>query len=59
MDLKDQILKLVGGQKVAAIATVDEESAQVLPAVRYMVTFGLDDLTLIGSHVSSVKARFK
>jgi general stress protein 26 len=49
MDLKDQILKIVGGQKVAAVATVDEEAGQVRPAVRYMVTFGLDDLTLIGS----------
>jgi general stress protein 26 len=49
MDLKDRILKIAGGQKVVAVATVDEESGQVLPAVRYMVTFGLDDLTLIGS----------
>jgi general stress protein 26 len=49
MDLKDQIQKIIGGQKVAAVASVDEESGKALPAVRYMVTIGLDDLTLIGS----------
>ena len=45
MSLKESILKVMGGQVVAAIATMQENK----PAVRYMAVMGLDDLTLIGA----------
>lgn len=45
MSLKENILKVMSGQVVAAIATLDEAK----PAVRYMAVMGLDDLTLIGA----------
>jgi general stress protein 26 len=46
MDLKEEILGVIKGPKLAAIGTVIEESGQVLPVVRYMVTTGKDDLSL-------------
>ena len=53
MALKDKILEVIRGPKVAAIATIKQESGQFHPAVRYMVTTGLDDLTLIASTAKS------
>lgn len=47
--LKDQIIEVIKGQKVAAVATIKEEKSQVLPAVRYMLTSGRDDLTLMAA----------
>jgi general stress protein 26 len=46
MPLEDKILKLIKGPKIAAVATVTEESKLFLPRVRYMVTTGWDDLSL-------------
>jgi general stress protein 26 len=45
MSLKENILKVTGGECVAALATIQEGK----PAVRFMALFGLDDLTLIGA----------
>jgi general stress protein 26 len=45
MSLKESILKVMGGQVVAAIATIQEGK----PAVRYMAVMGQEDLTLIGA----------
>ncbi|MDD1751678.1 MAG: pyridoxamine 5'-phosphate oxidase family protein [Methanotrichaceae archaeon] len=47
MPLKDKILELIKGPRLAALATVAEESGQVFPAVRYMVVTGMDDLSLV------------
>ncbi|MDD1661660.1 MAG: pyridoxamine 5'-phosphate oxidase family protein [Methanomicrobiales archaeon] len=44
MALKEKILKVIGGMHPAAIATVDRG----LPAVRFMVLTGFDDMTLVG-----------
>jgi len=49
MSLKEGILKVMGGERVAAVATVLEHR----PAVRFMALFGLDDLTLIGATMKS------
>lgn len=46
MALEDEILGVIKGPKLSALATVIEESGQIIPAVRYMVTTGLDDLSL-------------
>jgi general stress protein 26 len=46
MDLKDKILDVIRGQKLASVATIAEESDQILPAVRYMQATGSEDLTL-------------
>src|SRR5512136_1972956 len=45
MSIKENILTVVGGQVVAAIATVQEGK----PAVRHMAVIGQEDLTLIGA----------
>jgi general stress protein 26 len=45
MSLKESILKVMGGQVVAAIATIHEGK----PAVRYMALMGQENLTLIGA----------
>ena len=45
MTIKEDILKVIGGQVVAAIATVQEGK----PAVRHMAVMGQEDLTLIGA----------
>lgn len=44
MALKEQILEVIGGPHVAAIATLDG----TLPAVRFMVLAGFPDMTLVG-----------
>ncbi len=44
MALKENILDVVGGPHVAAIATVDGK----LPAVRFMVLNGFPDMTFVG-----------
>ncbi|MCX6694032.1 MAG: pyridoxamine 5'-phosphate oxidase family protein [Methanomicrobiales archaeon] len=44
MALKENILKVIGGPHVAAVATI----AGGLPAVRFMVLAGFDDMTLVG-----------
>lgn len=49
MSLKENILKVTGGERVAAVATVKEGK----PAVRFMALVGLDDLTLIGATMKS------
>ncbi len=45
MSLKESIFKAIGGQVVAAIATVNEGK----PAVRHMALMGQEDLSLIGA----------
>jgi general stress protein 26 len=49
MSIKDGILKVMGGEHVAALATVQEGK----PAVRFLALVGLDDLTLIGATMKS------
>jgi general stress protein 26 len=49
MSLKENILKVMGGERVVAVATVQEYG----PSVRFMALFGLDDLTLIGATMKS------
>jgi general stress protein 26 len=49
MDLKDRILEVIGGEKVAAVATISSESGKTVPAVRFMAVFGLPDLSLAAS----------
>jgi general stress protein 26 len=44
MALKDQIFKFIGGEHIAAVATISEDR----PAVRLMALIGLEDLSLIG-----------
>jgi general stress protein 26 len=44
MALKEQILEVIGGPHVAAIATLDGKQ----PAVRFMVLAGFPDMTLVG-----------
>jgi len=46
MALEDKILEVIKGPKLSAIGTVIEESGQILPVVRYMITMGRDDLIL-------------
>jgi general stress protein 26 len=46
MTLDEEILEVIKGPRLAAVATVTGESGQVLPVVRYMVTTGWDDLSL-------------
>ena len=45
MTLKEDIFKVIGGQVVAAVATIREGK----PSVRYMSLIGLEDLTMIGT----------
>ena len=44
MALKDKILQVIGGMHPAAVATIDRGK----PAVRFMVLWGFDDMTLVG-----------
>jgi general stress protein 26 len=46
MPVNDKILEVIKGPNLAAVATVIDESDQVMPIVRYMVTTGWDDLSL-------------
>ena len=45
MSLKENIFKVIGGEVVAAVATIREGK----PSVRYMALMGMEDLTLIGA----------
>jgi general stress protein 26 len=45
MTLKESIFEVMGGQHVAALATVQGDQ----PAVRFMALVGMDDLTLVGA----------
>jgi general stress protein 26 len=45
MSLKESIFKVMGGQVVAAMATIQEDK----PSVRYMAVMGMEDLTMIGA----------
>lgn len=49
MTLKDNILEVLRGEHVAAVATVTDGR----PAVRFMALEGLDDLSLIGGTMKS------
>ncbi|MDD1700246.1 MAG: pyridoxamine 5'-phosphate oxidase family protein [Methanoregula sp.] len=49
MSLKENILDVVGGPHVAAIATIDGK----LPAVRFMVLNGFPDMTFVGGTIKS------
>ena len=49
MSIKEGILKVIGGEHVAALATVQEGK----PAVRFLALLGMDDLTLIGATMKS------
>ena len=51
MALKDDILKVMGGMHVAAVATV----ADGKPAVRFMALNGFDDLTLVGGTMKTTR----
>src|SRR5512137_2404515 len=45
MSLEGNIFKVIGGEVVAAVATIREGK----PSVRYMSIIGLEDLTMIGT----------
>lgn len=49
MALKDNILEVMRGEHVAAVATLEDGR----PAVRFMALVGLDDLSLVGSTMKS------
>jgi general stress protein 26 len=49
MALKDNILEVLRGEHVAAVATATDSR----PAVRFMALVGLDDLSLIGGTLKS------
>jgi general stress protein 26 len=49
MELETKILEVIRGPKLAALATVKEESGKVLPAVRYIVAMGFEDLSLMAA----------
>jgi len=51
MALKDNILEVMRGEHVAAVATVSDDR----PAVRFMALAGLDDLSLIGATMKSTR----
>ena len=51
MPLKEQIMEVISGPHVAAVATLDGK----LPAVRFMVLAGLPDMTLVGATMKSSK----
>ncbi|HOO55036.1 MAG TPA: pyridoxamine 5'-phosphate oxidase family protein [Methanothrix sp.] len=49
MELKDKILEVIGGEHVAAVATVSASE----PALRFMALEGKDDLSLVGATMRS------
>jgi general stress protein 26 len=51
MALAEKILEVVGGPHVAAVATV----AGGLPAVRFMVLSGFEDMTLVGGTMKATR----
>jgi hypothetical protein len=48
---KEQILDMIGGPHVAAIAKVDGK----MPTVRFMVLAGFPDMTLVGGIMKATK----
>jgi general stress protein 26 len=51
MPLKEQIMEVIGGPHVAAVATLDGK----LPAVRFMVLTGFPDMTFVGATMKASK----
>jgi len=51
MALKEKILEVVGGPHVAAVATV----AMGMPAVRFMVLNGFEDMTFVGATMKNTR----
>jgi general stress protein 26 len=51
MSLKEDILQVMGGEHVAAFATVQEGK----PVVRFMALMGLGDLSLVGATMKSAR----
>ncbi|MDD1677324.1 MAG: pyridoxamine 5'-phosphate oxidase family protein [Methanomicrobiales archaeon] len=51
MALKEQILEVIGGPHVAAVATLDGKR----PMVRFMVLAGFPDMTLVGGTMKNTK----
>ncbi|HVP96791.1 pyridoxamine 5'-phosphate oxidase family protein [Methanoregula sp.] len=51
MPLKEQILEVISGPHVAAVATLDGKH----PAVRFMVLAGMPDMTLVGATMKASK----
>ncbi len=51
MPLKEQIMEVISGPHVAAVATLEGKQ----PAVRFMVLAGIPDMTLIGATMKSSK----
>ena len=51
MALKEKILEVAGGPHVAAIATI----TMGMPAVRFMVLTGFDDMTFVGGTMKSTR----
>ncbi len=49
MALKEKIMEVMGGPHVAAVATI----AGGLPAVRFMLLTGFEDMTLVGGTMKS------
>jgi general stress protein 26 len=49
MALKDKILKVMGGEHVGAVATINGD----MPAVRFMSLEGYEDLMLVGATMKS------
>lgn len=51
MALKDQIIEVVSGPHVMAVATINGK----LPAVRFMVLAGFPDMTFVGATMKSAR----
>jgi len=51
MALKEKIMEVIGGPHVAAVATI----AGGLPAVRFMVLTGFEDMTFVGGTMKSTQ----
>jgi general stress protein 26 len=51
MALKEQIMDVIGGPRVNAVATMNGK----LPAVRFMVLAGFPDMTLVGATMKASK----
>ena len=49
MELRDNILEVIGGTHAAAVATLDGDQ----PAVRFMLLIGFPDMTLVGGTMKS------
>jgi general stress protein 26 len=51
MALREQILEVISGPHVAAVATIDGK----MPAVRFMVLSGFPDMTLVGGTMKATR----